>query len=85
MNKMKFKCRECGLEHPWFTNDKIGDNAKEYHQKTHELENMWKFTDEMELLRQIDFYASDKVDRIYKAFDKLKSYKFAGWERIENE
>lgn len=78
-----FKCKECGLVNTWFTDDTAGDGSKRFHQLMHEKENLWRFTDEMDKLRDIDFYAADKLDRIYAAYDKLKNYKFPGYERIK--
>lgn len=78
-----FKCKECGLVHPWFKDNKAGDESKKEHQLAHERVNLWEFTDEMDKLRDIDFYAADKLDRIYAAYDKLKNYKFPGYERIK--
>ena len=78
-----FKCKECGLVHFMFTDDKEGDKAREFHQLMHEKENLWEFTGELERLRNIDFYAPDKLDRIHTAWDKCKNYIFSGYERIK--
>ena len=80
---MRFKCRECGYSTSTLFHF---EDIKLFHEHAHWKEVLWNFENDLfKILNDANCSSDDKVRSIEVIFKEYRNYKFAGWERIENE